>query len=104
MSKPLKFGKGLTGKVYAFRAWKHEGNRVVATGKREDITDEFRRELNNQLREWVDEGVLEVTDTGASILNDFFGLEARSSTGLERLTSNQEVASSSLAEPAKEGV
>jgi len=35
--KPIKLGwSPLSGKVYAFRHWKHDGPAVVAIGKRED--------------------------------------------------------------------
>lgn len=75
IKNPLKLASSpLTERVYAFRSWKRDGNAIVATGHREDITDEFRREMNNQLRQWVDAGYVEVTKKGAPILNEFFGL------------------------------
>ena len=73
--KPIKLGYSLLSeKVYAFRSWREDGDCVVATGRRDDITDEFRREMNNQLRRWIADGVLQTTAKGAPILNQFFGL------------------------------
>lgn len=78
MSKrPLKFGVGLTGKMYATRAYRQEGNCIVVTGNKEDITDEFKREMNLRLRAWVDAGYIEVKPSGAQPINEYFGLTER---------------------------
>lgn len=75
MPKPLKLAASpLTGNVYAFRQFKIDGAAIIATGHREDITTEFKREMNNIVRKWVDEKHLEVTVAGASVLNKFFAL------------------------------